>query len=292
MATLPLHLPFTSSSPSSSTRSLRRRRSYRASITGMAINEDDVHNQISTKMSSELGSDDLWSSLSSFMDDEGREPLGASAASQSLMGLSTSLFNDVNSFVMDKEDPAEYVPAPDISAADLELNTQLENVLYVLREVLPGPMVKTGMDNKRLEAWSFVSDDIKVQDPIVCLEGKDRLWSWLRTLATTNAQVHLNEIYAERSRAHPFKGFIHAVWTLVFPEELQPTLKHPTSSSSKCVERSSLQLKLSGESKLEVDTTGQVMSIESNWYVTKEREEELDSIKLLLTSLLLKEAHN
>lgn len=32
------------------------------------------------------------------------------------VGLSTSLFNDVNSFVMDKEDPAEYVPAPAISA--------------------------------------------------------------------------------------------------------------------------------------------------------------------------------
>lgn len=153
MATLPLHLPFT---PSSLTRSLRRRRSSRTSITGMAINDDDVHNQISTKMPSELGSDDVWSSLSSFMDDEGREPLGASATAQSLMGLSTSLFNDVNSFVMDKEDPAEYIPAPAISAEELELNTQLENILYVLREVLPGPMVKTGMDNKLLEAWSFV----------------------------------------------------------------------------------------------------------------------------------------
>lgn len=58
--------------------------------------------------------------------------------------------------------------------SELELNTQLENILYVLREVLPGSMVKTGMDNKLLEAWSFVSDDIKVQDPLVCLKGKDR----------------------------------------------------------------------------------------------------------------------
>eukprot|EP00250_Pteridium_aquilinum_P035573 c9675_g1_i1 orf=51-944(+) len=297
MATQVLHLRLlpTSSSlttVSSSSLSVRRRRSYQASITGTAIEEDDVQRQTSTERSSGLGSDGLWSSLSSYMNDDGREPLDASNTSQSLLGLSTTLFNDVNSFVMDKEDPGEYIPAPAISAAEMESNSQLEDVLYTLREVLPGPMVKIGMENKLSKAWSLVNDDIKVQDPLVCLNGKHRLGAWLHTLAATNVQVNLVEIYAERNRAQSCKGYIYAVWTLLFPEDLLSALKHPTSSLFESVQRSPLPLNLSGESKFEVDRTGQVISIESNWYATKEEEELLDSVKLFLASLLHREAHS
>lgn len=269
-----------------------RRQSYKAVARGVVTDEEHHSQQTSTDRPSHSNSADLWSSLSTFILDENWEPTPASDTSQNMLGLSASLFDDASSFIMEEEKPAQYVPAPPIDAADLELSTKLEDVLYILRDVLPGPMNKIGTENTLLAAWRLVNDEVKVQDPLICFKGKDRLWHWLHTLAAADIVVDLHEIYAESIRGHPFKGCVYAVWTLSFPQDMQSNLMHFFPNPYGYLERIPSQLKLSGESKFEIDNTGQVLSIESQWYITKEEGEEMfETAKMCLAALLLKEAN-
>jgi hypothetical protein len=58
--------------------------------------------------------------------------------------------------------------------ADVDFNAKLENALYILRDLLPGPVSKTGMENELSEAWMLMHDDVRVQDPILDAYGKGR----------------------------------------------------------------------------------------------------------------------
>ncbi|MCO5573397.1 hypothetical protein L7F22_027168 [Adiantum nelumboides] len=253
-----------------------QRLSCRAAVR-MGSREDGLLHQSDSEKSwdseKSLDSDGTWSSLSAIFDGEH----GAySDSSESLLGFSSSLFYDVSSCAMDKEDPPEYIPAPTQNAADFEQSKRLEDVLYTLREVLPGSVRKAGMNEKLLVAWRLVHHDIKVQDSLVCLQGKDTLQSWLRCLAFANAQVNLHDIYAERMTARPCQNCIYAIWTVSFPGNLQLTSKPSILEGVKDLHS---EFSISGESKFEIDGTGQVISVVSKWYVPYGGKEMLEQVK-------------
>ncbi|KAI5069257.1 hypothetical protein GOP47_0015558 [Adiantum capillus-veneris] len=228
----------------------------------MGTMDEGALHRTNTKKS--LGSDDTWFSLSAFLKGE----YGAySESSESLLGFSTSLFNDASSSVIDKEDPSEYIPAPAENSA----------------------VCKFGMDEKLLEAWRLVYHDVKVQDSLVCLQGKDKLLAWLQTLAAANAQLNLLDIYAERIATQPGKDCIYAIWTLSIPGKLQSTANPSIFEGEESFQR---ELSLSGESKFDIDGTGQVVSVVSKWYVPSGGEEKLELAKKCLISLLHKHMHN
>lgn len=218
------------------------------------------------------------------------------------------------------------------------MNKKAENVLYIFKDVLAGPMKKVGADKRCIAAWRLLNDEVRVHDPLVCFKGKRRLHTWLKTLADAGTVMDLHEIYSKSSILHPLKRWVHAVWTLSLTNDLQKSsmelgiwtwwmqnydafvrdvqcgdlisiTHHKNKSNMNISSRDliadlpegvllpskstpAIQLKLSGESKFELDRSGQVLCIESAWYITKEEGREMfETAKLWLAALLYKEAN-
>ncbi|KAH7298372.1 hypothetical protein KP509_25G039900 [Ceratopteris richardii] len=250
---------------------------------GNGIRNEDRPSRIGTESGFDSGSPDMWASLSVFLENEQK---GQVNSSESLLELSSSLLDDTEVYLMEKEDPPEYIPAPVQSGADLECSRQLENVLYILRDVLPGPVQKIGIDDKLHEAWELVHDEIKIQDPLMCFQGKDKLRCCLYALALANVHVELHDIYAKRSIAATCENCVYAIWTITFPGHIQATSKPHNFERE---EESMSKLSLSGEAKFGMHCTGQVISIISDWMVTKGSEEVMEAVKNYLAWSLHKE---
>ena len=56
----------------------------------------------------------------------------------------------------------------------MAFNSQLENALYILKDLLSSPVRKTGMENELSAAWMLIHDEVIFEDPVLCTSGKER----------------------------------------------------------------------------------------------------------------------
>eukprot|EP00249_Psilotum_nudum_P016973 c26086_g1_i1 orf=935-1690(-) len=109
--------------------------------------------------------------------------------------ISSLLLDDTDAFEVEEKEPAKYVPPPSIDPSDLDLNRKVENLLYTLKDLLPGPVNKCGFEREKcFAARNLFHFAVEVQDPLVCMTGITSLQQWLKILATTGAMVELHEI--------------------------------------------------------------------------------------------------
>ncbi|GJP77701.1 hypothetical protein CLOP_g8059 [Closterium sp. NIES-67] len=64
-------------------------------------------------------------------------------------------------------------------------------------------------------AMGFVEDEVRVQNPVVCVRGRHRWQQWLHVMGSAGGHLHLHNLYSETLVKEPDRRWITALWTIL-----------------------------------------------------------------------------
>ncbi|CAI7927651.1 unnamed protein product [Closterium sp. NIES-54] len=64
-------------------------------------------------------------------------------------------------------------------------------------------------------ALGLVEEGVRVQNPVVCVRGKERWQQWLQLLGSAGGHLHLHHLYSETLVREPDRRWITALWTIL-----------------------------------------------------------------------------